>query len=149
MKETPDSYFMDADGNLLRMTDDRLEVVPEVTEPIPDHIHQMVANAYRHGMRDFRNVQGAVYAFREAVAAVVENLSVFGEEILVSDGGGEPLPEFDPTLERICDPTSGATETDFSDSLSRQIASGEIVVAREDVDIDEVIAKIDAHTQED
>ena len=60
--------------------------------------------------------------------------------ICSSDGSGEPLPEFDPTIER---------EAESSDCLSRQIDAGEIEITRKDVSIDEVIAKIDAYTQED
>ena len=55
-------------------------------------------------------------------------------------GSGSPLPPFDPTVER----EAPAVSTDFSDPLSRQIASGEVEVSRKGVDIDEVLAKIEA-----
>ena len=59
-------------------------------------------------------------------------------------GSGSPLPPFDPTVER----EAPAHSTDFSDPLSRQIASGAVEVSREDVSIEEVIAKIEALEQE-
>ena len=61
---------------------------------------------------------------------------------LVGDGSGEPLPEFDLTTQREA---PDRNESDFSDRLSKQIASGEIEIERESVSIDEVIAKIDEH----
>ena len=54
------------------------------------------------------------------------------------------LPPFDPTIER----EAPAHSTDFSDPLSKRIASGEVEVSREDVDIEEVIAKIEALERE-
>ena len=59
-------------------------------------------------------------------------------------GSGSPLPPFDPTVER----EAPARSTDFSDPLSRQIASGEVEVSREDVSIEEVLAKIEALEKE-
>ena len=144
MHKKPDQYFMDDAGNLLRMRGNQLENLPEPTES-PSADIQRSLEAFVNGIQRLRNAQGALAEFSRHLAAMVENLPEFGE-LLISDGGGEPLPEFDPTLERIHDPASEAADTDFSDNLSRQIASGEIVVAREDVDIDEVLAKIDAHT---
>ena len=52
--------------------------------------------------------------------------------------GGQPLPPFDPTIER----------TAHGDALSDAIASGEVEVSREDVDIEEVIARINEHLKE-
>ena len=56
--------------------------------------------------------------------------------------GDQPLPPFDPSVERLAPPR-------HSESLSDAIASGEIEVSREGVDIDEVIAKIEEMTKED
>lgn len=52
--------------------------------------------------------------------------------------GGHPLPPFDPTIER----------TAHGDALSGAIASGEVEVTREDVDIEGVIARINEHLKE-
>lgn len=61
-------------------------------------------------------------------------------EITETEGclGEQPLPPFDPSVER----------TAHGDALSDAIASGEVKVSREDVDIEEVIARINEHLKE-
>ena len=147
MSKESDQYFLDDDGNVLCMTGNKLEYLPEVREPIPADIQRIVENACKQGIQSLRNAHGALAEFQHThLAELGENMPEF-EELLIGGGSGERLPEFDPTIERIHDPASRAAETDFSDSLSRQIASGEIVVVREDVDIDEVLVKIDSYSK--
>ena len=60
---------------------------------------------------------------------------------------GNPLPPFEGTEEREAPARSEArseVEADFSDDLSKQIANGDIETTRKNVNIDEVLANIDA-----